>query len=156
MGIRIGSAVVNCADLETMTEFWTQALGLTPSSREPGDDFRVLRGERVNMSLQVADTPVTARDQMHLDLYSDDPQAQVARLIVLGARYVREHVRDGYVVLLDPEGNEFCVCTVDPESLEALGDGDTIRRVREADDAIARGDVVRGVDAVRALRPHQT
>ena len=96
-----------------MTDFWTQALGLTPNHREPGDDFRVLRGERVNMSLQVASTPVSARDQMHLDLYSDDPEAQVARLIALGAQFVRENDRDHYVVLIDPEGNEFCVCTVD-------------------------------------------
>jgi catechol 2,3-dioxygenase-like lactoylglutathione lyase family enzyme len=112
MGIRIGSTVINCADLETMTEFWTRALGLTPNHREPGDGFRVLRGERVNMSLQVARTPVTARDQMHLDLYSDDAEAQVARLVGLGARYVRENVKDAYVVLHDPEGNEFCVCAV--------------------------------------------
>ena len=112
MGIRIGSTVVNCADLEIMTTFWTEALGLTPSSREPGDDFRVLRGERVNLSLQVADTPVTARDQMHLDLYSDDADVEVARLTALGARFVRESVDDEYVVLLDPEGNEFCVCAV--------------------------------------------
>ena len=112
MGIRIGSTVVDCVDLETMTDFWTQALGLTPNHREPGHDFRVLRGERVNMSLQVADTPVTARDEMHLDLYSDDADAQVARLVGLGARIVRENVRDRYVVLRDPEGNEFCVCAV--------------------------------------------
>ncbi len=113
MGIRLGSTVVNCADLETMTDFWTQALGLPPNHRDPGDDFRVLRGGRVNMSLQVASTPVSARDQMHLDLYSDDPEAQVARIIALGAKFVRENARDQYVVLVDPEGNEFCVCTVD-------------------------------------------
>lgn len=114
MGIRIGSTVVNCADLETMTEFWTKALSLTPSSREPGDDFRVLRGERVNMSLQLADSEVTARDQMHLDLYSDDQEAQVARLTGLGAQFVRRSPTGGdYVVLVDPEGNEFCVCAVD-------------------------------------------
>jgi catechol 2,3-dioxygenase-like lactoylglutathione lyase family enzyme len=112
MSVRIGSTVVNCADLETMTEFWTQALGLTPSSRLPTDDFRVLRGDRVNMSLQVAETPVTGRHQMHLDLYSDDTDAQVDRLLDLGARYVRRNEQDDYVVLLDPEGNEFCVCTV--------------------------------------------
>ena len=114
MGLRIGSTVVNCSDLETMTEFWTQALGLTPHSREPGDDFRVLRGERVNMSLQRADTPVTARDQMHLDLYSDDREGEVARLIGLGATFVRKGPdRDAYDVLRDPEGNEFCVVQKD-------------------------------------------
>jgi catechol 2,3-dioxygenase-like lactoylglutathione lyase family enzyme len=115
MGIRIGSTVVNCADIEVMTDFWTAALGLTPNHRDSGDDFRVLRGERVNLSLQRADTPVTARDQMHFDLYSDDQAAEVARLIGLGARFVRhsDEVDDDYVVLLDPEGNEFCVCAVE-------------------------------------------
>jgi catechol 2,3-dioxygenase-like lactoylglutathione lyase family enzyme len=116
MAIRIGSTVMNCADIETMTDFWAQALGLEPGSREPGDDFRVLRGERVNLSLQLARTPVTARDQMHLDLYSDDPEAQVERLVGLGATRVRRNddPDDTYVVMRDPEGNEFCVCWVSP------------------------------------------
>lgn len=114
MGIRIGSTVVNCADIETMTDFWSAALGLVPSSRDPDDDFRVLRGDRANLSLQLAKTPVTARDQMHLDLYSDDPSAQVERLLGLGATKVREHndPDDTYVVMRDPEGNEFCVCSL--------------------------------------------
>ena len=114
VGIRIGSTVINCADIEAMTDFWTTALGLVPSSTDPGDDFRVLRGERVNLSLQRAATPVTARDQMHLDLYTDDADAQVQRLLALGATRVRENndPGDSYVVMRDPEGNEFCVCSV--------------------------------------------
>ena len=115
MGIRMGSTVVNCADIDAMAEFWTKALDLTPGPRQPGNRFRVLRGERVNLSLQVADTPVTARDQMHLDLYSDDMRGEVERLVGLGAVRVRENLdpEDTYVVLRDPEGNEFCVCAVD-------------------------------------------
>ena len=66
MAIRLGSTVINCADIETMTRFWSQALHLDPSSSDP--DFRLLRGEHVNVSLQRTQTPVTARDQMHLDL----------------------------------------------------------------------------------------
>jgi predicted enzyme related to lactoylglutathione lyase len=115
MAIRIGSTVINCADIEVMTSFWSQALGLTPASTDPGDDFRVLRGEHVNLSLQLARTPVTARDQMHLDLYADDQEQQVARLVGLGAAVVRHHREpdDDYVVLTDPEGNEFCVILVE-------------------------------------------
>jgi catechol 2,3-dioxygenase-like lactoylglutathione lyase family enzyme len=114
MAIRIGSTVVNCADIEVMTGFWAAALGLTPSSRDDGDDFRVLRGQGVGLSLQRADTPVTARDQMHLDLYADDLAGEVERLVNLGATRVREvdEPGDRYVVLLDPEGNPFCVCDV--------------------------------------------
>ena len=117
MSIRLGSTVINCADLEIMTEFWSEALDLVPDSGVADVDFRVLRGERVNLSLQLAKTPVSARDQMHLDLYSDDGQAQVDRLVALGATRVREvnDPDDTYVVLRDPEGNEFCVCWVDDE-----------------------------------------
>jgi hypothetical protein len=116
MAIRLGSTVINCTDIELMTNFWAAALQLTPSSLDSEDDFRVLRGERFNVSLQISRTPVTARDQMHLDLYSDDQPAQVERLISLGATFLREGIDpdDDFVVLADPEGNEFCVCVKDP------------------------------------------
>jgi uncharacterized protein (TIGR00725 family) len=115
MNLRLGSTVINCSDLESMTAFWSEALGLTPSSREPDDDFRVLRGARINLSLQLSTTPVTARDQMHLDLYTDNQSAEVDRLVKLGATFVRDsQPGDDYVVLRDPEGNEFCVCAVFP------------------------------------------
>ena len=113
MSIRLGSTVINCADMELMTSFWSQALNLAPSSRS-GDDFRVLRGEHARLSLQLSRTPVTARDQMHLDLYTDDQAAEVERLTGLGATFVRHNhdPEDDYVVMTDPEGNEFCVCVV--------------------------------------------
>ena len=116
MTLRLGSTVINCADLELMTGFWSQALHLVPSSQAAGDDFRVLRGEAGRrLSLQLAQTPVTARDQMHLDLFTDDQAAEVERLTGLGARFVRHNQDpdDDYVVMADPEGNEFCVCAVD-------------------------------------------
>src|ERR1700676_2220620 len=114
MTIRLGSTVINCADMELMTSFWSQALGLTFSSAAAGDDFRVLRGPRASLSLQLARTAVTARDQMHLDLYTDDQAAEVKRLGGLGATFVRHNLDpdDDYVVMADPEGNQFCVCAV--------------------------------------------
>ena len=114
MTIRLGSTVINCADMELMTGFWSAALHLEPSSRTVGDDFRVLRGDRTRLSLQLARTPVTARDQMHLDLFTDDQAAEVERLTGLGASVLREVKEQGgeWVVMADPEGNEFCVCAV--------------------------------------------
>jgi catechol 2,3-dioxygenase-like lactoylglutathione lyase family enzyme len=114
VAIRLGSVVINCADLETMTAFWAAALDLTPRPGGGNGRFRVLGGARVNVSLQVARTPVRARDQMHLDLYTDNQPGEVRRLLDLGAGYVRhnEDPEDDYVVLADPEGNQFCVCAV--------------------------------------------
>jgi hypothetical protein len=114
MTIRLGSTVINCADLGLMAGFWTQALHLTRSQTDE-DDFRVLRDEAGRrLSLQLARTPVTARDQMHLDLFTDDQAAEVGRLTGLGARFVRHNQvpDDDYVVMTDPEGNEFCLCVV--------------------------------------------
>jgi Glyoxalase-like domain len=114
VAIRLGSTVINCADLELMTTFWSRALGLTPGPASEAGAFRVLGGKHVNISLQVAKTPITARDQMHLDLYTAEKQAEVQRLLALGATWVRTSgdPDDDYDVLMDPEGNEFCVCLV--------------------------------------------
>ncbi|ONI92614.1 hypothetical protein ALI22I_02775 [Saccharothrix sp. ALI-22-I] len=48
-----------------------------------------------------------AKNRVHLDLGADDPAAEVARLVGLGAVAVREF--EGWVRMADPEGNEFCV-----------------------------------------------
>jgi predicted enzyme related to lactoylglutathione lyase len=114
VAIRLGGTVINCADVKLMTDFWSQALHLTPSSADDSDDFQVLRGGHATLSLQLARTPVSLRDQMHLDLYSADQAAEVRRLAGLGAKVVRHHDEPGddYVVMTDPEGNEFCVCAM--------------------------------------------
>ena len=119
MALRLGSIVLNCADLERMTAFWSEALALRPGHIIDGGTFRVLGGDRVNVSLQVAQQPVSARDQAHFDLYTDDQFAEVERLRGLGATLVRHHEDpdDDYVVMTDPEGNEFCVCAVRAESM---------------------------------------
>ena len=109
------SVVINCADIERMTTFWCAALELElhPSS---GDGFRVLRGRHGNVGLQLADDPVASRHQMHLDVYTTDRDAEVERLLALGATRVRENDDPGdpFVVLADPEGNFLCVCPIDP------------------------------------------
>lgn len=114
MTLRLGSVVINCTDIDRMAAFWSAALGLTPRSERPPDDFCVLLGDGVNLSLQVTARPPASRDQMHFDLYTPDQNAEVERLQALGAKFVRHTVdfEDDYVVLADPEGNLLCVCLV--------------------------------------------
>jgi Glyoxalase-like domain len=48
--------------------------------------------------------------RVHLDLYTDEATGEVERLLELGAtRYEREAGNDDFVVLVDPDGNRFCV-----------------------------------------------
>jgi hypothetical protein len=50
------------------------------------------------------------KNRLHIDLRPDDQEAEVERLVDMGARPVDVGQRDaGWVVLADPEGNEFCV-----------------------------------------------
>lgn len=104
--------MINCADIESMSTFWSAVLGLTPVSNDTA--FRVLRGDRGNVGLQVSDDPVTYRHQMHFDIYCgvDERERECERVTRLGATHLRDSddPNDPFVVFADPEGNEFCIC----------------------------------------------
>ena len=58
----------------------------------------------------------SVKNRLHIDLNPDDQDAEVARLETLGARRVDVGQQDApWVVLADPEGNEFCVLTARPQ-----------------------------------------
>jgi catechol 2,3-dioxygenase-like lactoylglutathione lyase family enzyme len=101
-----------------MVEFGQAALGYVP--REPRtDDWVVLTdpdGKGPNLSFQGRDHAATSRGWIHLDLYTDEKESEVARLVSLGARRYPWRYPAGadYVVLEDPDGNLFCVVQKDP------------------------------------------
>ncbi|MDP9313329.1 MAG: VOC family protein [Chloroflexota bacterium] len=112
MGLYVGSTVINVTDVERATAFWTAALGYVV--RSPGTDFVGLTDPHrrwSNVSLQLTDKPKQGLNRLHLDLYAADQAAEVARLLALGAtRIPWEYPPDAdFVVLTDPDGNEFCV-----------------------------------------------
>jgi len=111
--MRIGSIVIACSEFDRMLAFWQEALHYTP--REPASSgWVVLRdpaGGGPNISLNRVAKTRTARSRLHLDLYTSDQQAEVDRLIALGAKRYPWRYRRGadFVVLEDPDGNLFCV-----------------------------------------------
>jgi catechol 2,3-dioxygenase-like lactoylglutathione lyase family enzyme len=114
MGLRIGSTVVNVTDMPAAVAFWTEALGYVVRDGKPEPDWVVLSppgGGWSNLSLQRTEAPKAGRNRLHLDLYADDQAAEVARLEALGAgRPAWDYPEDAdFVVLTDPDGNEFCV-----------------------------------------------
>lgn len=114
MALVVGSTVIDVADLDRALRFWTAALGYEPKY-PPAADFALLRdpsGKRQNVSLQLNGEPKRDVNRLHLDLYADDPAAEVARLEALGARRIPwewYEADSDYVVMVDTEGNEFCV-----------------------------------------------
>ncbi|MEU4471072.1 VOC family protein [Micromonospora sp. NPDC023888] len=110
----IAAVVVDCADPGVMARFWGEALGWT--LRELTDDRARLRSaEGVGPYLEFLRSAEvkTVRHRAHLDVvpYSGgDQAAEVARLRTLGATPADVGQGDvSWVVLADPEGNEFCV-----------------------------------------------
>ncbi|SEH00948.1 hypothetical protein SAMN05444920_118137 [Nonomuraea solani] len=109
----IAAVVVDCADPRAMARFWGEAIDWTV--HEVSDDHASLRSAKgVGPYLEFLRTPdVTVWNRVHLDVLpnrGDDQAAEVARLQALGAKLTDVGQGDvSWVVLADPEGNEFCV-----------------------------------------------
>ena len=110
----VGSILVRCRRFDEMLTFWSAALGYVPRE-PPKDDWVVLvdpTGTGPNVSLDRMDTPPPLGEvsRVHLDLYTSDQVGEVERLLALGAtRYERTPDYSDSVVLVDPDGNRFCV-----------------------------------------------
>ncbi|MEU8250685.1 VOC family protein [Nonomuraea sp. NPDC048916] len=110
----IAAVIVDCADPRAMARFWGEAIDWT--LHEVTDDHALLRSAKgVGPYLEFLRTPdrKDAWNRVHLDLLpypGDDQAAEVARLEALGATPADVGQGDvPWIVLADPEGNEFCV-----------------------------------------------
>jgi catechol 2,3-dioxygenase-like lactoylglutathione lyase family enzyme len=112
--IRVGSIVLRVDDLQVQTEFWEAALHYVRRESD-SDDFVLLRprgGDGPNLSLDRVRSTLQIPPRIHLDLYTDDQEGEVKRLLALGATEVHWDKRPpdaDYIILADPEGNRFCV-----------------------------------------------
>ncbi|WP_405879564.1 VOC family protein [Streptomyces sp. NBC_01136] len=97
--------------------FWSELLGRPlDDDDKPGDPEAVLRDSSGGPMLLFVHVPEgkSAKNRVHLDLqpHGRTRAEEVARALALGARQIADHTRPdggGWVVLADPEGNEFCV-----------------------------------------------
>lgn len=112
--ISIGSIVLRVEDLAREKAFWMAALDYVDREGDDGD-FALLRprnGVGPNLSLDEHAAPASLPPRIHLDLYAEDQEAEIARLLALGATRIEWSKRPpdaDYVILADPEGNRFCV-----------------------------------------------
>jgi predicted enzyme related to lactoylglutathione lyase len=121
---RVAHFVVDVGDLDQGSAFWSAALDAAEEPIDPasGKIYRRLRlpDSEIRVLLQFTADPKVGKERMHLDLETDDVEAEVRRLEALGATrwdHQRERGHD-YWVLRDPWGNEFCV--IQPEFPDLL------------------------------------
>ncbi len=110
--MRIGSIVIDCRDFDRMMRFWREALHYAPRE-PPTPGWVVLRdptGRGPNVSINLDPELETVGYRLHLDLYTENQEEEVRRLLKLGATlHRRPGPGEDFVVLADPEGSLFCV-----------------------------------------------
>lgn len=111
---RLVAVAIDCRDPEVLVAFWCEALGYRVLNRwndARGTRYTEIGTEDVVLLFQQVGDPKTVKNRLHLDIApvhgSRDEEAR--RLVALGARVVDEAVGLPWVVLRDPEDNEFCV-----------------------------------------------
>lgn len=115
MGLRFSDVCIDAADIHALARWWADALGWPAEPTDDGDVvLRAPAGAGPDwLFLAVPDDKVV-KNRIHFDFTPDDQQAEVDRLIALGARHVDiGQGEQSWVVLTDPEGNEFCVLSAD-------------------------------------------
>jgi hypothetical protein len=130
MTVRWQSIVVNTTDPGRLATVWEQALGWRRTYDEP--DEVVLEPpagspeDGVSPDLVFGKVPEekSVINRLHIDLRPDDQVAEVERMLALGAAHADVGQGDdvSWVVMADPDGNEFCVLRAfTPEELADQG-----------------------------------
>jgi predicted enzyme related to lactoylglutathione lyase len=113
----IHNITFDCADARAQAMFWAVVTGGTAQERDatPGHVEYVvlpLSDGTPRLYFQTVDEQKRVKNRVHLDVSpeSDDKQAELARLVGLGASVAADQPPDvGWIVMADPEGNEFCL-----------------------------------------------
>ena len=113
MPLAIDCVLIDCVDLGVMTAFWCKALDLEHVWTGPSGGYLLAAadGSGRRLGLMPSQVEKPTKNRVHFDLRPEKTQqAEVHRLEGLGARRVDIGQADvTWVVMADPEGNEFCV-----------------------------------------------
>ncbi len=112
MSLRWEQVIIHAADPVSLGQWWAEALEWVVVN-DDRNEFEIQRtpGELPGIMFEPVSGAKQAKNRLHLDFRPDEDQAtHVQRLIELGARPIDIGQGDvSWVVLADPEGNEFCI-----------------------------------------------
>lgn len=129
----VSHTTVDCSNAYQLSQWWKQVLGYVDDDpNEPGQPECAIRDEEtghVILFLEVPE-PKSVKNRIHFDLRPrvGSRDEEIERVSGLGAREVSDHrgrygPGSGWVVFLDPEGNEFCVLRSQAELAEQSSSG---------------------------------
>jgi predicted enzyme related to lactoylglutathione lyase len=112
LSVHFHEVVIDCAEPGALARFWADVTGYRI---RPGDeDWASIEGEgdrNIVIGFQKVPEGKVVKNRVHVDLGARDEEAEARRIEALGATrlWVSDDPEDPFVVLADPEGNEFCV-----------------------------------------------
>jgi predicted enzyme related to lactoylglutathione lyase len=112
MSLDVAMVTIDCVDPDGLADWWAKAVGGEVNAVAPGDFVMIAREGGPALGFQKVPDPTPGKNKVHLDFHSADKEAEVARLVDLGARETGRHSfgpEFDWVVLADPEGNAFCI-----------------------------------------------
>ncbi|MET8940242.1 VOC family protein [Streptomyces rubiginosohelvolus] len=118
--MRINALIVDAADPERLATFWSELLG-RPVVGRTGPYVWLRREQGLGLGFQRTDAPRRSKNRMHFDVSAPDPAAEQRRVEALGGRRLEGYDDGGFLVMGDPEGNEFCVIPEGPFELDDDG-----------------------------------
>ncbi|MGH8878513.1 MAG: VOC family protein [Stackebrandtia sp.] len=107
MSLKIINVTINTTAPKELADWWVNALN-GEITADYGDFVFTSMGE---MGLGFQRAEPNHPNRIHIDIAADDRQAEVDRLIELGAEHVADHEAPGiqWTIMKDPHGNDFCV-----------------------------------------------
>ncbi|MEA3202178.1 MAG: hypothetical protein QOE90_3606 [Thermoplasmata archaeon] len=113
MTLRLATIVLDVSDVKRAASFWREALHY--DIKDEGETWTTLadpRGKGIALGLQPRDDPKRDANRAHVDLAAADVEAEARRLEGLGAKradWPYYPPNASWIVMLDPDGNEFCI-----------------------------------------------
>ncbi|KAA2285398.1 VOC family protein [Arenimonas fontis] len=108
---RLAGFIIDCegGSLSEAARFWSAALGLPVLDPDEGGEGRYARLDGSRHGLHIEVQRVEHPSRVHLDIESDDIEAEARRLAALGAKEIARPRNGRWIVLEAPTGHRFCV-----------------------------------------------
>ena len=122
--VEIADIIFDCGDPERVAAFWAALLEQRIIGRR-GPYVWLERREGVpGIGFQRVEHAKAGKNRVHLDLAVADLPGTTLRIETLGGRRVDGYESGGFLVMADPEGNEFCVIPTAPFECDEAGRAD--------------------------------
>jgi predicted enzyme related to lactoylglutathione lyase len=106
--VEISDIVVDCREPETVAAFWSSLLQ-RPIEGRKGPYVWLSRSNGIGLGFQRVEEGKLGKNRIHIDVSGPDVAHIKERVEALGGRRVDGYDEGGFLVMSDPEGNEFCV-----------------------------------------------